>query len=70
VIEGEACYETPTRAFTVRKGQTLTLSGGTLMRAVAVGSALRYVLAVIVHDAAQPAMRMDEGTVRQLVACR
>lgn len=70
VIEGEACYETPTRAFTLRKGQTLTLPGGTLMRAVATGSALRYVLAVIVHDAAQPAtMRMEEGTTRQLVAC-
>jgi quercetin dioxygenase-like cupin family protein len=71
VIEGEACYETPTRAFTLRKGETLTLPGGTLMRAVATGSALRYVLAVIVHDAAQPpTMRMEEGTAPQLVACR
>jgi len=71
VIEGEACYETPARAFTLRKGETLTLPGGTLMRAVVTGSALRYVLAVIVHDAAKPpTMQMQDGTAPQLVACR
>jgi quercetin dioxygenase-like cupin family protein len=71
VIEGEGCYETPTRAFTLRKGEALTLPGGTLMRAVATGSARRYVLAVIVHDAAQPpTMRMEEGTAPTLAACR
>ena len=71
VIEGEACYETPTRAFKLRKGQRLALPGGTPMRAVVTGSRLRYVLAVIVYDAAQlPTMRMEEGTDPKLTACR
>lgn len=70
VIEGEACYETPTSATTLRKGETLAIPGGTPMRAVVTGSTLRHVLAVIVHDAAQPStMRMDEGTAPRLVAC-
>ncbi len=72
VVEGEACYETPTRAAKLQKGETLALPGGTPMRAVVTGSTPRYVLAVIVHDAAQPAtMRMQEGTPPPpLVACR
>lgn len=71
VIKGEACYETPTRAFKLRKGETLALPGGTPMRAVVTGSTLRYVLSVIVYDAAQPpTMRMEEGTGPRLVACR
>jgi quercetin dioxygenase-like cupin family protein len=71
VIDGEACYETPTRAFTLRKGETLTLPAGTTMRAVVTGSTPRHVLAVIVHDAAQPpTMRMEEGTGPSLVACK
>ena len=70
VIEGDACYETPSRAFRLRKGETLALPTGTPMRAVATGSTPRYVLAVIVYDAAQPpTMRMEEGTGSQLVAC-
>ena len=71
VIDGEACYETPTRAAKLRKGETLSLSGGTQMRAVVTGAKPRHVLAVIVHDAAQPAtMRMEEGTGPPLVACK
>ena len=71
VIKGEACYETPTRAVKLRKGETLALPGGTPMRAVVTGSTLRYVLSVIVYDAAQPpTMRMEEGTEPMLVACR
>lgn len=71
VVEGEACYETPTRATTLRKGETLAIPGGIPMRAVVTGSTLRHVLAVIVHDATQPpTMRMEEGTATQLVACR
>jgi hypothetical protein len=38
VLEGEACYETPTRAATLRKGETLALPGGTPMRAVVTGT--------------------------------
>lgn len=71
VIEGKACYETPTRAFTLRKGKTLAIPGGTPMRAVVTGSTPRYVLAIILHDAAQPpTMRMEEGTGPRLVACK
>ena len=71
VLEGEACYETPTRAAKLRKEETLALPGDTPMRAVVTGSARRHVLAVIIHDAAQPAtMRMEEGTGPTLVACK
>jgi hypothetical protein len=60
VLEGEACYKTPTRAVKLQKGETLALPGDTPMRAVVTGTARRHVLAVIVHDAAQPAtMRME-----------
>jgi quercetin dioxygenase-like cupin family protein len=71
VIDGEACYETPSRAAKLQKGETLALPGGTHMRAVVTGSKPRHVLAVIVHDAAQPAtMRMEEGKGPPLVACK
>lgn len=71
VVEGQACYETPTRAATLQKGETLAIPGDTPMRAVVTGTARRHVLAVIVHDAAQPAtMRMNEGTGAALVACK
>jgi quercetin dioxygenase-like cupin family protein len=71
VVEGEACYETPTRASKLRRGETLVLPGGTPMRAVVTGSTPRHVLAVIVHDAAQPAtMRMEEGMGPALAACK
>jgi quercetin dioxygenase-like cupin family protein len=71
VIEGEACYETPARAAKLQKGETLALPGGTPMRAVVTGSTRRHVLAVIVHDAAQPStMRMEEGMGPSLVACK
>jgi quercetin dioxygenase-like cupin family protein len=71
VVKGEACYETPTRGFKLRKGETLALPTGTPMRAVVIGSEPRYILAVILYDAAQPpTMPMEEGTGPQLVACR
>ena len=71
VLEGEACFETPTRAAKLQKGDTLALPGDTPMRAVVTGTARRHVLAVIVHDGAQPAtMRMDEGTGPTLVQCK
>jgi quercetin dioxygenase-like cupin family protein len=71
VLEGEGCFETPSRAATLRKGETLALPGDTPMRAVVTGTTRRHVLAVIVHDAAQPAtMRMEEGTGPTLVRCK
>jgi quercetin dioxygenase-like cupin family protein len=70
VIEGEQCLETPTGAAMLRKGETLAIPGGIPMRIVVTGSTLRRNLAVIVHDATQPAtIRMDEGTGPQLVSC-
>jgi quercetin dioxygenase-like cupin family protein len=70
VLEGEACYETPQRAVKLHEGETFAIPGGTPMRAVVVGSTLRYVLAVIVDDAAQPpTMRMEEATAPQLATC-
>src|SRR4029079_5885410 len=71
VIDGEACFETPGRGFTLRKGETLAIPGDTPMRAVVAGSTPRHVLAVIVHDAAQlPTMRMEEGKGPQLTLCK
>lgn len=71
VLEGEACFETPTQAHKLRPGETLALDAGTPMRAVVTGSSLRRVLAVIVYDAAQPpTTRMEEGTGPKLVACK
>jgi quercetin dioxygenase-like cupin family protein len=71
VVEGEACYETPTHAAKLREGETLVMAAGTPMRAVVTGSARRHVLAVIIHDAAQPAtFRMADGTGPKLAACR
>ena len=70
VIEGEACFETPSAAHKLRQGETLAVPSGTPMRAVVTGSSLRRVLAVIIHDAAEPATtRMEEGVGPPLVAC-
>src|SRR4029453_8550292 len=46
VIEGEACYETPTRVFRLSKGDTVFIPAGTFHRAVVTGSTPRYVLGV------------------------
>lgn len=71
VLEGEACFETPTRASKLQKGEALAIPADTPMRAVVTGSTLRHVLTVIVHDAAQPpTMRMEEGKGPPLVACK
>lgn len=71
VIEGEQCLETPTQATILRKGETLAIPTGIPMRVVVTGSKPRHVLAIIVHDATQPATtRMEEGKGPQLVACK
>src|SRR5262245_53936386 len=70
-VAGWRCYETPTRGFKVRKGDIDALPPGTMMRAVATGSSLRHVLAVIIHDAAQVAtMRIPDGEGPKLGACK
>ena len=71
VLEGEACYETPTSASKLQKGETVVMPAGTPMRAVVTGSTRRHVLAVIVYDSAQPATTpMEEGTGPKLVTCK
>jgi quercetin dioxygenase-like cupin family protein len=71
VLEGHACYETPDRGYSLKKGESAALPTGMPMRAVVMGTSRRHVLAVIVHDAAQPAtMRMDEHTGPKLTACK
>lgn len=71
VLEGEACFETPTRAHKLQKGESLAIPAGVPMRAVVTGSGMRRVLAIILHDASQPAtMRMEDGTGPPLVVCK
>ena len=71
VIEGEACYETPTRVFRLSKGDTVFIPAGTLHRAVVTGSAPRYVLGVNIHDASKtPTTPLDEGTAPHLMECK
>ena len=71
VIKGDACYETPARAFKLQKGESVVLPEGTPMRAVVIGTTLRYVLSIIVYDASQPpTMRMDERAVPHLAECK
>jgi quercetin dioxygenase-like cupin family protein len=71
VIEGDACYETPTKASRARKGETVVISAGTFHRAVAAGSTTRYVLSVNLHDSSKtPTVRMEEVKVPQLVKCK
>jgi quercetin dioxygenase-like cupin family protein len=71
VIEGEACFETPTGASKLGKGETVAIPADTPMRAVVLGTTLRHVLAVIVYDASQPpTMRMDEETAPLLIKCK
>jgi quercetin dioxygenase-like cupin family protein len=71
VLEGEACFETPTRAYKLQKGETLSVPPYTDMRAVILGTVPRYVLAAVIHDAAQPpTMRMEGGPEPTLAVCR
>jgi quercetin dioxygenase-like cupin family protein len=71
VLEGEACYETPTRVFRLSKGDTVFIPAGTFHRAVVTGSTPRYVLSVNIYDASKtPTIRMDEGTAPKLMECR
>jgi quercetin dioxygenase-like cupin family protein len=71
VIEGEACYQTPTRVFKLSKGDTVFIPAGTFHRAVATGSTPRYVLGVNIHDASKtPTTRMEEATAPKLMECK
>lgn len=71
VLEGEACFETPTRGFKLQKGETLAVPPYTDMRAVIPGTTPRYVLAAVIHDSAHPpTMRMDGGPEPTLATCK
>jgi quercetin dioxygenase-like cupin family protein len=58
-IQGEGCYETTAQGFNIRKGEAVTIPVGIRHRAVATGSTVRYVLAVIVYDSTQPPDHAD-----------
>jgi quercetin dioxygenase-like cupin family protein len=71
VIEGEACYETPTQGAKLRKGETLVIPAGTFHRALAIGSTLRYVLSVNLYDSSKTStIPVEEGRVPQLTKCK
>jgi quercetin dioxygenase-like cupin family protein len=71
VLDGEACFETQTQAATLRKGETFVIPAGASHRAVAIGSTLRYVLSVNLHDSAKtPTIRMEKGKAPPLVKCK
>jgi quercetin dioxygenase-like cupin family protein len=67
VVEGEQCLETPDRAVRVKAGETAMIKGGPSMRLVGTGTHSRRALALILHDAAQPATTITRGV--KLVSC-
>jgi quercetin dioxygenase-like cupin family protein len=68
-VDGEQCLETPTRAYRIPKGGTLTVPAGVTMRLVAAGSRPRRGFAVLVYDAAQPPTTRTPELESQLVRC-
>jgi quercetin dioxygenase-like cupin family protein len=68
VVSGEQCLETRTRIYAMPKGATAVVPTGEIMRLVAMGSAPRRGLAIVVYDAAKPpTTRLDPATA--LVSC-
>jgi quercetin dioxygenase-like cupin family protein len=70
VLEGEQCLETPTQAILLHKGEAGFVPTGTMMRLVAAGTGIRYGVAIIIHDASQPAtMSMEDYSGPTLLSC-
>jgi quercetin dioxygenase-like cupin family protein len=71
VLEGEACYETPTRAAKLRKGEALVIPADTFHRAVATGTILRHVLSINLYDSSRTSTtRAEENKAPVLVKCK
>ena len=71
VVEGEARDKTPARGFTRRKARRSHFLPAPKCVPWSAVQRAGMVLAVIVHDAAQPAtMRMEEGTAPELAKCK
>ena len=71
VIEGEACYETPTQAVRLRTGEAFVVPAGTSHRAVAIGSTRRHVISVNLYDSTKtPTIRLEDSKAPQLVKCQ
>jgi quercetin dioxygenase-like cupin family protein len=69
-VDGEQCLETKGKAFPMKKGDTLVVATGTIMRLVATGTKPRRDFAIIVHDSSKPSVtRMPMATASELVSC-
>lgn len=68
VIAGEQCLETPEVSQRLVAGQSFVLPAGVIHRGRVTGTDVRRALALVLHDAAQPASR-DLNDSRPLVAC-
>ena len=69
-VDGEQCLETKEKAFPMKKGDTLVVATGTIMRLVATGTKPRRDFAIIVHDSSKPSVtRMPMATASELVSC-
>jgi quercetin dioxygenase-like cupin family protein len=69
VVAGEQCLETPEVGVHLRAGDSRVLATGVIHRGRVTGAGVRRALALILHDAAQPASH-DLGDPPSLVACK
>ena len=69
VVAGEQCLETPETGLHLNAGQSRILPAGLIHRGRVTGATARGVLALILHDSAQPASH-DLATPPSLVACK
>lgn len=68
--EGEACLETPARAYRISKGGTLAVPAGVTMQIVGMGSKRRRDFAVLVYDASQPPTTRTPELESKLLQCK
>ncbi|HEV8336285.1 MAG TPA: cupin domain-containing protein [Candidatus Polarisedimenticolia bacterium] len=69
VIAGEQCLETPEVGQRLVAGQSFVLPAGVIHRGRVTGAGIRRALALILHDAAQPASHELDASL-PLVACK
>ena len=69
VVAGEQCLETPDKGLHLISGESRILPTGVIHRGRVTGTAVRRVLALILHDAAHPASR-DLSDPPSLVECK
>ena len=69
VIDGEQCLETETRAYPMKKGDTLVLPTGMTMQMVVTGTQPRRAIAAVIYDASQPPTTPTENAA-PLITCK